>query len=409
MNGSASLRAICGIVGVAVIGLGAAQACAVSSKTGTDGPASLTGSGSGGSGGLALSGGGGDENSGGFSNSGGNGSGGEDECAETSSEAEATVLPADIIVVVDNSGSMSLEAADVQASMNDFVVAITSTGIDAHVVLISNASNDDNGICLEAPLGNGSCPNDENLPTYRHVATEVASSDGLSKLLSTYPQWKDSLRATATKTVLIVTDDDSSINATTFSTDLIDLDATFAGFKFSAIAAPKDPPNAACALCVVTGCGNCSEPCCDKNAVCIPIPASEGKVYKDLVSQTGGMFGDICTQNFDPIFQDIATAVVNESLIACVYDIPPAPGDEEIDYDEVNVEYTPKQGDPAEPIYYVPGGEQDCGANGGWYYDNVQAPTQIVLCPATCDYVQMSVEGSVSVKFGCKTLIGPPD
>jgi len=403
---------LCSFLTVAALAVAFAPACAASSQTGSDG-SQTNGSGASsgsdvGAGGLAFSGSGGN-NVGGFNNSGGAGTGGEDECAETSSDAQQTVLPADIIVVVDNSGSMTLEAADVQASMNDFVTAITTSGIDAHVVLISSPSNDDNGICIPAPLGSGSCPADENLPVYRHVSTGVGSNNGLSKILDTYSQWKDSLRANASKTVLVVTDDDSSMNSATFSASLVALDATFAGFKFSAIASPKEPPTAACVLCAATGCGSCSEVCCDKSALCIPIPAAEGDVYKDLVSQTGGMFGDICSQNFQPLFQDIATAVVAESLISCVYDIPPAPGDEAIDYDKVNVDYIPMPGDPAQPIYYVPGGEADCDAQGGWYYDDVASPTQILLCPATCDAVQMSTEGSVTVKFGCKTLIGPPE
>ena len=36
-------------------------------------------------------------------------------------------------------------------------------------------------------------------------------------------------------------------------------------------------------------------------------------------------------------------------------------------------------------------------------------PTQILFCPATCDYVQMSTEGKVTVKFGCETLVGPAE
>jgi hypothetical protein len=53
----------------------------------------------------------------------------------------------------------------------------------------------------------------------------------------------------------------------------------------------------------------------------------------------------------------------------------------------------------------VPGGLPDCGAAGGWYYDNPQNPTKIIMCPTTCDEVQ---GGKVTVVFGCETLVGPP-
>jgi hypothetical protein len=42
-----------------------------------------------------------------------------------------------------------------------------------------------------------------------------------------------------------------------------------------------------------------------------------------------------------------------------------------------------------------------CGPPGGWYYDNNITPTQIVLCPQTCDPVQMTADSGVEVLYGC--------
>jgi hypothetical protein len=307
-------------------------------------------------------------------------------CAETSSQAQSGVLPADIIVVVDNSGSMDLEEDWVQNNMNAMVTAITSTGIDAHVVMI------DQNTCVPAPLGSGSCPNDENLPHYRHVFESIGSTNGLEKLLQTYPQWQPSLRANATKTIVIVTDDDSDLGAGAFTSQLVALDPTFMGFKFDGIVSFDDP---------ILACLNFG-PCCG-------ISAAEGSVYKDLVNQTGGVIGDLCQQNFGPVFTDIATAVVSGSQIDCVYDIPDPGNGQMIDPTKVNVEYKPSPSAPEEPIYNVPGGAADCGPAGGWYYDDPTNPTQILLCPASCDHVQMSTDGSVSVIFGCETKIGPAE
>ena len=36
---------------------------------------------------------------------------------------------------------------------------------------------------------------------------------------------------------------------------------------------------------------------------------------------------------------------------------------------------------------------------GGWYYDNIDAPTQLIACDFTC--VQFKTGGSVSVVLGC--------
>ncbi|RLB63256.1 MAG: hypothetical protein DRI90_07240, partial [Deltaproteobacteria bacterium] len=327
-------------------------------------------------------------------------------CASTSSEAQQGALPADIIVVVDNSGSMTEEAIEVQNSMNAFASTIINSGIDAHVVLISDDSNNDEGICVPAPLGSGSCPNDEQLPTFRHVVQIVLSSDSLEVTLDTYSQWQDSLRPGASKTIAVISDDDSAMDAATFTQQLIALDASFQGFKFDAIVSPYELFPFVCLNCTPANCATC-DPCCASkdNLFCVPLPADEGTVYKDLVNQTQGVLGDLCTQNFQPVFDDMATAVVTDSQIACVYDIPDPGNGETIDFDKVNVQYQPNPNAEPEIFPYVPGGASGCGSTGGWYYDDPNDPTQIILCQSTCDYVQGSTEGIVSVVFGCATII----
>ncbi len=330
---------------------------------------------------------------------------GDGSCTETSSQAESGLLPADIIVVVDNSGSMTEEAQFVQSSMNSFASIIAGSGIDYHVILISADSNNDEGICVPSPLGSGSCPSDENLPTFRHVNTAVASSNAFELILSTYSQWSSSLRPNASRTITVITDDNSAMGAQDFQNQLIALDPTFAGFVFHTICAPYEPNPLTCMTCG-SGCSNC-DPCCGLNmgVMCTPLPAEQGTVYQELVNTTGGVEGDLCTQDFLPAFQQMATAVVAGSQVSCVYNIPDPPGGETIDYGRVNVEYTPTPGATPEDIYFVPGGEANCAGGPGWYYDNDTSPTQILFCDATCSYVQQSTEGAVAVKFGCATVV----
>jgi hypothetical protein len=45
----------------------------------------------------------------------------------------------------------------------------------------------------------------------------------------------------------------------------------------------------------------------------------------------------------------------------------------------------------------------NCGANGGWYYDDPAAPKNIKLCDSTCQSLQ---GGRVDLEFGCKTIVG---
>jgi hypothetical protein len=331
------------------------------------------------------------------------GAGGFDECTGTSAEATSQKQPADVIVVVDTSGSMSEEAAQVQQNLNEFVDVILGSGIDTHVVLIADAS-----VCIPADLGSGLCEGqDTNLPSYLHVLQTVASTDALSLILATYPQWEDVLRPDATKTFLVVSDDNSAMSAADFTQQLLALDPpTFEGFKFTAIVAYSDPLD-----CFGFSCPQNGNPCCysEGGIGCQSYAAESGTVYHQLVGQTQGVGGDLCSQQFDPIFAELAEGVIVSSQLSCEYPIPPPPDGETLDPTEVNVRFTPSEGAEPIDIPYVEGGLEACGPAGGWTYDDPANPTTILVCPASCEALQASVGGRVDVVFGCETVVAPPN
>jgi hypothetical protein len=385
-----------GLLSIVVLVFAASQACSASGSnepSGSGNPSGTNNTGQGGTGATMSSGIGG-----GFGGAPTGGSGGMN-CAETSAEAQDGTLPADIILAVDTSGSMDDEAQWTQQNMNAMVNIIVGSGIDAHVVLLSSTD-----ICVPAPLGSGNCPTDENLPAYRHVPQSIGSNDALEKILQTYPQWQPSLRPNATKTIVVISDDDSNMGAANFTSQLLALDPSFAGFIFDAVYSFQDPISCE-AACIPNFCLNCGK-CCPS---CNPLSAAQGTVYAALVQQTMGVAGDLCDQDFTGVFQNMATAVVAAGQLACVYDIPDPMGSDPIDFNKVNVDYEPGGNMPAEPIYYVPGGAADCNQNGGWYYDDPIMPTQILLCDASCTSIQGNPDGKISVKFGCETLIAPPN
>jgi len=326
------------------------------------------------------------------------GTGGFEECATTTEQATSQKQPADIIVVVDTSGSMSEEAAQVQQNLNTFVDVILGSGIDTHVVLIADAT-----VCIPAALGSGQCAGgDTNLPAFLHVLQTVASTDALQLTIATYSQWSEVLRPDATKTFLVVSDDNSDMGAGEFTSALLALDPSFTGFKFTAITAYSNPLS-----CFGFSCPQ-GNPCCYSEGFgCSSYADAEGTVYHDLVAQTGGVGGDLCLQQFQPIFDELAEGVIISSQLSCEFDIPDPGEGETLDPGLVNVRYRPAEG--AEPIavYYVDGAAA-CGPPGGWYYDDASNPTKIIACPTTCDALQASVGGSVEVVFGCETEIAPP-
>ncbi len=336
---------------------------------------------------------------GGFSTS-AQGTGGFAECAGATSTATAQKQPADIIIAVDTSGSMDEESAEVQQNLNNFASIIDMSGISVRVILIADSS-----VCIPTPLGSGQCGGMDSLaPEYLHVVEPVGSNDALQKIIQTYPQWASTLQTNATKTFVVVSDDNSDMSASEFTNALLALDPpTFQDFLFHAIVANSDP--LACFGFTCPG-GN---PCCYPPGPvgCASYAAEIGSVYHQLVSQTMGINGDLCAQEFDPIFQALATGVITASQLACEYDIPEPPPGETFAPGQVNVLYTPGGQMTQQPIYNVPGGAGDCGPNGGWYYDDPANPTKIYVCPATCDVLQADAMGQVEVEFGCETEIVP--
>ena len=190
-------------------------------------------------------------------------------CAGVSSEATSETQPADIIIAVDTSGSMDEESAEVQQNLNNFASIIAGSGIDVHVVLIADSS-----VCIPAPLGSGACAGaDESLPGYRHVVQSVGSTNALQLILDTYPQWQSSLRPNASKTIAVVSDDDSDLGAAAFTNQLLALDPGFQGYKFDSIVSSQNPQT--CVFQCFQGGG--AGVCCPG---CVPLSAAEGTVYK---------------------------------------------------------------------------------------------------------------------------------
>ena len=111
-----------------------------------------------------------------------------EECAKFSQTADNTIQPADIIWAVDNGGNMQEDIQFVRDNLNRFSQQIVDSGIDVHLVMISDAldpdvvsqatplggpSGDWRSICIDPPLGSGNCPDDTNLPNYLHIDQEV--------------------------------------------------------------------------------------------------------------------------------------------------------------------------------------------------------------------------------------------
>lgn len=104
----------------------------------------------------------------------------------------------------------------------------------------------------------------------------------------------------------------------------------------------------------------------------------------------------VSTGNAGQEFLDALNKI--RGAVGCQYAIPVGA---KADPKKVNVYFTPEGGIPT-IIGYVDSAAK-CLGQQAWYYDDPNAPTKILLCPAACDLVT-NQKGAVDVQVGCTTV-----
>ncbi|MFO0588857.1 MAG: hypothetical protein U0441_15005 [Polyangiaceae bacterium] len=350
-------------------------------------------------------------------------------CASTVEKATTTQLPVDIVWMVDNSSSMLPAINAVTAGLNDFAALIASKNLDYKVIMLSLRSptspvsiggSNRYPVCIPQPLaGDAMCGNG---PRFFQSSIDIRSTQPLEQFLGTLGQtdgyqmgqakggepWAQELRPEATKTIVVVTDDNSRLSPTDFE--------TFAGGKnpFNSLTLPPgilDPSwNGIFKDYVFSGIygwGDANDP----GVTCTygdgTSPPSPGPTYTTLVNKTKGVRAKICDSAgaWGPFFDAVAQAVEQTSKLSCDLEIP-TPQNGTLDPDAVNVQIVVNE--VPQGLAKVAGAAA-CGPSGGWYYDNDAMPTHVILCPASCDVAQASVgpgkNGRIEILFGCATIV----
>lgn len=304
---------------------------------------------------------------------------GDPNCTSFTDSGSVMQRPADIIFVVDNSPSMLDETNAVQAQLNAFSQQIVDAGIDIRVLLLTSYPNPnaapeiDTGVCIEPPLGGGGCPlEDNNQPIFAHVQSIIGSEHALDKILDTHSIWAPMMRPESVKHIIVVTDDDSFVPADEFDAQFLALDPGYAGYKLHGIVA--------------------TEPC-GEGAV--------GDQYIALAELTGGVIGDLCEQEFQPLFDTLSTAVLAGTSLSCTWPMPEPPEGKVIDPSSVEITLT------LDNVAITTGRVDDASAcnpdQHGWYFDDNDAPTQIINCQATCDALAEAMTAELDIEVGCAT------
>jgi len=343
-------------------------------------------------------------------------------CATVSAAATLIKVPVDIILVLDNSGSMADELEAVEQNINvNFANILQQSGVDYRMILISRQRKDERSaseeastsICVTSPLsGLAACPASEpvNSERFFQYSIKVDSENSFDRILSTYNKkdtfeltkvgWSEWLRPGAKKVFLEMTDDNATLPVDTFVQKLTALvPANFGSveqpnFVFHSIIgiAEKAPasepyaPGEPIQMATCTGGGD--------------TVANAGIGYQDLSRRTGGLRFPICAfSSYDTVFSTIASDVVSGSQLACDFDLPSPPDGQTLDLTKVAVAYTrggattPSQLGQAQTL-------ADCQAD-AFYIEN----DHVYLCPDSCRAVKADGAAQVDVLFTCASTI----
>jgi hypothetical protein len=352
-------------------------------------------------------------------------------CVISEGNVQYVRQPVDIILLLDNSGSMEDELEAVEANINvNFASVLNQRNVDYHLILISRHRQEprdeseeaSTSICVTTPLSGVESCDDAEQPLFTEsffqYSTKLESTDSFDVALDTYEQpfdsereekfdqapqgWSVWLRPLAKKVFLEMTDDNEDMPVDDFIGGLVTMAPQHFGadpanptFVFHSIIGLAEKP-------VATEAYAPDEPVqpelCDGNDNEV---TNAGESYQALSIRTGGLRFPLCQFSaYDVVFQRIADDVVQRAA-ACDFPFPLPPAGLELDLDRVAIRYTPGDGD--ERDFLQAPTPADCQAD-AFYVAN----DRLNLCPEACTAVRSDPLASVKALFTClNTLIVP--
>jgi Mg-chelatase subunit ChlD len=306
-------------------------------------------------------------------------------CATSTANAE--LLPLHMVVVLDKSGSMCEFTADtnprdcnnanskwqqVTKSLDSFFKSAESKGITVSLIAFPLNNNTCSGGTYQAPIAADVALPDANGTLSQTIAG--LSGDGTTPTTAAlqgaiaYAQGVSTKLAGKGKVAVVMATDG--------------LPQGCSGDSISSASNVASNAKATVPTYVI-GVGNLLN---DLNSL-----ASAGGTSKAFIVSTA-------TQT--AVGTDFAKALsdIRGKSLACEYGLPAAPAGQTLDYQKVNVQYSPSGG-AATTLKYSDG----CSAADGWRYDNAQNPTKILLCQSSCDKVKADGTAKIDLVLGCQT------
>jgi hypothetical protein len=95
-----------------------------------------------------------------------------------------------------------------------------------------------------------------------------------------------------------------------------------------------------------------------------------------------------------------ALARILGQIVSCSFELPSPPPGESLDLGQINVIYSPSNGDEV-----LIGRDDSPDCQDGWQIDG---NNRVILCPEACDLVQSDPGGTVELLFGCESAVDDP-
>jgi hypothetical protein len=321
-------------------------------------------------------------------------------CVTVISRPVVEVVPndvVDVIVIVDNSGSMAEEAAQVREGINTFAGVLGASGLDYRVVMISALGGWGTSVCVPPPLGTGipdcrSGPEGRLLP----IDTLVGSIDGPDVFFAVYPQMQEFLRPGSLRAFLWVTDDNAAMSADDFRIGLerLDLDNVFGATVHHAIVGYHGEDYANWAN---RGAGACSS-LARVGFTYLSLAQCRDNGGNEIPGCTEGAIARVCDSEWSDTFAEIARRTESVAIrepVSCRLVPPEAPEGEVLDYSRLSVTY--RSGEESSLLRHATSGR----CVNGWQFDDDSSPTAIVLCPDVCRRVQSDRDAELEVAVAC--------
>ncbi len=295
-----------------------------------------------------------------------------------SSSAQAMLVPVNLVVLLDRSGSMgdgingdpTLKWNPVTAGLEAFFADAASAGTAASLAYFPSLSTDqcNPSVYYDAAVKITALPDSMTFAKSIAVTSPAGNTPTRPAILGAIDYAKDTSDARpGTRTAIVLVTDGEP--------DLCDSSVANVSLEVAKVAASIPT--------YVIGVGQ-----------------SLGSLA--MIAQSGGTGAPTVVSVGDPAqtaadFQK-ALEAIRGLQVSCDLPLPSPPSGMALDFQSVNVVFTPSAGAPAQLVY-----NSTCATGVGWRYDDPKAPTRVILCDQSCGLAKADHAGRIDVVFGCAT------